>query len=91
MEENEVMMEFKRRKKKQIFAVILLLPVMFIDVWDTNTGQDSGELGCILRVLLILGIIIFSFKNWRCPSCNAYLGKRMSMKHCPNCGEKLAE
>ena len=31
----------------------------------------------------------FSFRNWRCPACNGYLGRSMSMNFCPKCGVEL--
>jgi rRNA maturation endonuclease Nob1 len=33
--------------------------------------------------------LIFSLFNWRCPSCNKYLGKAINAKFCAKCGVQL--
>ena len=39
--------------------------------------------------VVILGVVLFSLKNWRCPACNAYLGKGMAPSFCSKCGIPL--
>ena len=41
-------------------------------------------------LVVILGGIVFSLKNWRCPGCYKYLGKGMSPKFCAKCGVPLS-
>ena len=38
---------------------------------------------------VIVGAVIFSFSNWRCPSCHRYLGKVIHPGFCPACGIPL--
>jgi len=38
-------------------------------------GIPSVVVGSICGAVVIAGFI-FSFKNWRCPACKCYLGKR---------------
>jgi DNA polymerase II large subunit len=39
---------------------------------------------------VIISVLAFSFLNWRCPSCNKYLGKAINPKFCSKCGTQLA-
>jgi rubrerythrin len=40
-------------------------------------------------VALVVGALVFSLKNWRCPACDKYLGKGISPSFCPKCGVAL--
>jgi hypothetical protein len=38
----------------------------------------------------IAGALLFSLKNWRCPACHRYMGKRaFGIRFCPGCGARL--
>jgi hypothetical protein len=39
--------------------------------------------------ILSVSVLVFSFLNWRCPSCNKYLGKAINPKFCSKCGTQL--
>lgn len=83
---NSIQEEFKKRKRKQILASIIAVIAMLILV----IKETSIPIIAMVAIgVVILGCIIFSFMNWRCPSCNKYLGKSMSPKFCKHCGEKL--
>lgn len=71
---------FKRKKKLQILTPIIGALVA-IALYAINIK--------IVAVLIIIGVVIFSRYNWRCPKCNSYLGKGTNPKHCSNCGEEL--
>mgnify|MGYP001402959415 CR=1 FL=1 len=46
----------------------------------------------MLTVLIfaVLGaILVFSFRNWRCPACEGHLGKGMGARFCSKCGVQL--
>ena len=56
---------------------------------DTHIAyRVIGEPGRV-DVVLVAGALIFSFRNWRCPACNRYLGKQYSPKFCSKCGVVL--
>jgi hypothetical protein len=42
-----------------------------------------------LFLVLIIGALVFSLKNWRCPACDRYLGKVWNPRHCHSCGVAL--
>jgi hypothetical protein len=43
-----------------------------------------------IAIVLVAGLVFFSFQNWRCPACNGYLGKGWGPRFCPKCGVALA-
>ena len=89
----EIMDEFKKRRLRQIMAVgpIILAFIAFLSV----EGNPSGIFGLSPNVVLgisfalIISVLIFSLFNWRCPSCNKYLGKAINPKFCAKCGVQL--
>jgi len=47
---------------------------------------------CPLKRMVRYGVIIYfcyilylSWRNWRCPACEKYLGKPINPKRCPHC------
>lgn len=38
---------------------------------------------------IALAAVGFSLVNWRCPSCNVYLGRGISPRFCSKCGIEL--
>lgn len=89
-----VIAEFKIRKKKQ-FTVVLPLVILMIGLLAMSDNPEFTLFELPRSVLYavaavgIIGGIIFSLKNWRCPACSAYLRKNISPKFCPSCGIKL--
>ena len=77
---NSIQEEFKKRKRNQIIGTIIVSIAMVVVIITE---------GNISPVVIIIGVVIFSFKNWRCPNCNKYLGKSLSPKFCQHCGEEL--
>lgn len=82
MENKNIIKEFSKRKKRQILVTIIALIAVLI--------LFSFELDSV-SVFVVLGILIFTWTNWKCPSCNKYLGKGGNPKCCPNCGVQLVE
>ncbi len=89
-----VIEEFRRRKKAQIIAtvpfVLVLIPIILRDrIHRTILGVPTCFVGPIFFAIVV-GMLIFSFSNWRCPACNSYLGKSWFIRFCPRCGAGLA-
>ena len=69
--------------------VTVILALMFleyqglIDVARFGISEDLLLVGG-LAVIAVSGLLIFLV--WRCPSCQAYLGKSFSPERCPRCG-----
>ena len=94
MDKAIIKQEFKRRKNNRLIVAILLIPILFGTVFmsifeiDTFLGIpiEYIEIG---GIVLLIGALLFSFFNWRCPSCNGYLGKIFNPVYCTNCGAEL--
>jgi SNF family Na+-dependent transporter len=65
-----------------ILAVLSRRPDLF--------GYIDKVRASFLQVLVILAFVCFSAWNWRCPSCNRYLGAGLTKERgCRKCGVKL--
>lgn len=94
MEEKKIFEEFKAKRKKQIFAALILIAVMiYIIIAGEKPELRSPGIPEKYLIYGIIGIFVaiagFSFKNWRCPVCNKYLGRGINPESCKNCGAKL--
>jgi hypothetical protein len=84
-------------KRKQIIATVLVTPLMIL--FTLYAGEANPKSGIAFGIsaviaLPILGAAIvsylfFTFRNWRCPACNRYLGKGFNPSFCPKCGVQL--
>jgi rubrerythrin len=88
--------EFRVRRKRQIvLAIALVAPAAVFAIFaDGKKGEEtllglSPALVAPVFLLLVLGAIVFSFRNWRCPACDRYLGKGGNPRFCPKCGAPL--
>ncbi len=85
---------FALRRRRQMIAIVpTVLLAVLIGATDESSGTTLGgiPISYLLPVALagIAGILLFSFKNWRCPACSRYLGKTMSPSFCARCGAPL--
>lgn len=90
--------EFRRqfgiRRKRQILlaAPLVALIVGFVALTDERSGSVMGlplSVAGPAFLVLMVAAVVFSFKNWRCPACDRYLGKGMNPHFCPKCGAGL--
>jgi len=85
---------FKRKQARQIMAVgpFVLAFIAFLSAEHSSTGIFGLPRSIVLGIAfaLIISVLIFSFLNWRCPSCNKYLGKAINPKFCSKCGVQLS-
>lgn len=92
--EGQLREEFARRRMRQIILVIPVLIGMAAMFWleknpQTSIGGLDPSVLAIGFFVLVAGAIGFSLFNWRCPSCNGYLGKAINPKFCSKCGFNL--
>ncbi len=90
--EQKIGVEFKKRRLRQLLVGIPLLPAMIFLLLTTERGtkMQSADTPLVAALAaLVFGALIFSFWNWRCPSCGKYLGKAINPKFCNKCGTKL--
>jgi hypothetical protein len=87
--------QFALRRKRQIIlaipmAAIFLAFAFLTDKRNSVTVPDLPTEWMVPIVFaLVIGAIVFSLRNWRCPACDKYLGKGISPHFCPKCGVAL--
>lgn len=87
--------EFRRRRNLQIKVTFTAVPFFLTLVFAENIQNSSYQefffiiLG--ISAVLFIGFIVFTLRNWRCPSCNKYLRKNLNPKYCPHCGIQLRD
>ena len=86
--------EFAARRRKQLIATIpfVILIILFATI-NENTGLVLGSIPISIFIpifiIVVIGLLVFSIKNWRCPACNKYLGKAFNPSFCSKCGVGL--
>lgn len=95
MREAANIQEFKVRRIRQLaatglFMVVFIPFILVADGGGALFGLSTTVTVCIAMVVLV-GVVVFSLINWRCPSCNGYLGKSWGPRFCPKCGAKLRD
>jgi len=89
----EIIEEFIKKRTRQIMAVgpIILAFIALLSVEGNPTGIFGLPQNIVLSITfaVIISVLIFSLFNWRCPSCNKYLGKAINPKFCAKCGVQL--
>jgi hypothetical protein len=93
-EKQRIIREFARRQQRQL---VLTLPVVILMAGAVVAAEKgSGLLFGVsfavwapLVVAALVGVVVFSLVNWRCPACRGYLGKGFSPRFCPRCGVQL--
>ena len=90
---DEIIADFQKKRMRQILALVPVV-LAFIGLISVE-GKSGGLFGLSptltmgISFMLIIGVLIFSLLNWRCPSCNRYLGKAFNPKFCSKCGVQL--
>lgn len=83
--------EFSRRKLRQwLLAIPIGAAVVGLGWARRYPAHELMTLMGPAAVVLALASGIFSYRNWRCPACDAYLGKYAWMQgRCPKCHTAL--
>ena len=90
----QIIEEFKRRRTRQLMVVapVILAAVFLGWIQDHRSVSIAGLSSSALvglAIAVVVGAVIFSLSNWRCPACNRYLGKVFNPSFCPKCGVQL--
>lgn len=93
-QEAEFKTQFAARRKRQIILAVPLIAAVIAMAFVSESGPQelfgiSSAVWGVMFLVLVAGALIFSFRNWRCPACDRYLGKQMSPKFCSKCGVVL--
>ncbi len=86
---------FRERRNRQWMVTAPMVLLVIAAMWfRDHPGQALMGVGANVFFSVFLAslalVTIFTFRNWRCPACNGYLGKAISPKFCPKCGSQLA-
>jgi phage baseplate assembly protein gpV len=88
-----VQQQFRIRRNRQLMTAIPI--VLFVLAMSTEDKAAQTVLGLPIAIVgpiaavLAVGLLVFSFMNWRCPACRRYLGRRINPKFCGSCGAQL--
>lgn len=89
----KIVEEFGRRRRRQITLAVLLITGVIWLTWvmeHYGSGWRLSERDRGMAVMaVVLSALAYSWRNWRCPACNRYLGKSMWLAFCPGCGVPL--
>lgn len=89
----QIMRDFGLRQSRQFLAIaatlLLLLFLTLLYKRPDLFGEFSKNTIFAAQIVLIAAFIGFSAFNWRCPSCNKYLGSNINRRICKQCGTRL--
>ena len=89
----QIVANFKLRQERQLLAiaVALLLVVLLAMIHHRSDLFGNISRGTIfsLQTTVIAAFIGFTSVNWRCPSCDKYLGSNIYRRGCSKCGAKF--
>lgn len=91
-DETRVVEEFGKRRTRQYVAIVPAIVMVVAAVIAKHHGSFLGlEMSVVgpIAAIVVGGVLVFSFVNWRCPACNGYLGRGASPKFCRKCGARL--
>ena len=87
------MQDFGVRWRRQLLAIgvalFLVICLAMLHKRSTVLGEFSRQTLFGAQIIVITAFIGFSSFNWRCPSCNKFLGNDMSMRMCRKWGSRL--
>ena len=85
---------FALRRRRQLIAIVPT--VLFAFLLGASDGRHGSHVAGLPQSFTmfaalagVAGIVLFSFRNWRCPSCDRYLGRTMNPSFCSRCGIPL--
>ena len=79
--------EFATRRKRQLIATIPILALLIGFALVGERAENTAYPFIMIGVVLVM--LIFSLRNWRCPACDSYLGRGWNPKFCSKCGAQL--
>jgi hypothetical protein len=92
-DETAIKQQFRARQNRQIVAIAAaLFTVMLGAVLHKRPdlfGAISGQTLFGLQAVSIVAFLGYTAYNWRCPSCNKYLGGNINRLNCGKCGARL--
>jgi hypothetical protein len=75
--------QFRTRFHRQLLLIAIMLPAIWAARLDSRDSHSPLEI--VGLAVLFVGFAL-TLINWRCPSCNRYLYRRIYPASCPRCG-----
>jgi hypothetical protein len=92
-DKRQIMQEFRVRKERQFLAIVVALFLVFFLAMlhrrPTVLGEFSKDTIFVAQIIVIALFTGFSSFNWRCPSCDKFLGGNINRRICRKCGSRL--
>jgi hypothetical protein len=92
-DDKQIMQKFELRQNRQILAIAAaLFFVLFTAVVYKRPdlfGEFSKSTLFGAQAVSIVAFIVYTASNWRCPSCNTYLGSNIHKHICLKCRSRL--
>ena len=87
---------FAKKRRNRYIGMALMVPAAVAFGFGAAGGvEDQMILGLRLIVwwpvvvVVLIGSIIFSVLNWRCPACGTIFAIYFNGRYCPECGTEL--
>lgn len=86
----DVIAAFRRIRLRQ-WAISIPMAILVVCLEGTDGRRGAAnDLGWPLMLLILVVAFWFTYRNWRCPKCDAYLGRYPTYYGvCPKCGMAL--
>ena len=89
----QIMQEFHKRQSRQLVAIAITLFAILLCAVIYKRPDIFGEYSKSklfgAQVVIIASYMVFTSVNWRCPSCEKYLGTDINRRICKKCGARL--
>ncbi len=83
----EIQQEFKRLQEAQRRRSFGGIALALAGLGALRLAPPFLGRGLVVLCLAgLVGIVVATFRAWRCPACGRLLGKKLDLDECPRCG-----
>lgn len=95
IDENEMIIRVFRKRKLIQWSMVVPVVIFFFG-YNLVEKQGAQQLFGLPKEILLypfmlyfMTAVFFTYINWRCPSCNRFIGLAFNPVICPKCGARL--